>query len=125
MGTRLSEIVEDKNVVEEKKEKPISKGLFNIRYSDNKCILKLQGDFNRNNISGICKAMIRGTSSRKKCVELDMSEIENIDMQTMARLIIVLKALKDHGKYTAVTGLYGKKHKLACELGMHYITQVN
>ena len=54
-----------------------------------------------------------------------MNKLETIDMKAMALLGITLKELKENGIKTKVTGLYGEKLKLANELGMHFIAQID
>jgi anti-anti-sigma regulatory factor len=96
-----------------------------ISHLNGKCVYKLKGAFNENNIKTISKVILTNSTLNEKSIELDMSEVESINMQTMARLIIAIKELKEQGTYTTVTGLNGKKHKLAYELGMNYISQIN
>ena len=120
-----NELQKDSDAFEQEEKKLIIKGFFKIRPSDSKFTLKIKGDFNSNNIYGISRAMIMSKSINKKIVELDMSAIESIDMQAMALLIINLKTLKESGIKTKVIGLDEVKLKLANELGMHLITQIN
>ena len=99
-------------------------GFFIIRPYVKKTILKLKGNFDRNNTLWIKKAMLASKSIHKNRIELDMQEVDTIDMAAMALIIIALKALKESGIATQVTGLDEDKCALARSLGMHYITQI-
>ena len=124
MEAILNELQEDRNASALKKKAIITEGYFKIRLSDSKFTLKLKGDINNNNVYEISKAMIKGKSSHKRFVELDMSEVETIDMQAMSLLIINLKTLKESGMKTKVTGIGGENLKLANDLGIRFITQI-
>jgi len=101
------------------------KGCFKTKQSDNNFTVKLKGDFDGYNINRIIGEIIMSESIHNKFFELDMSEVNTINMQAMAGLIITLKKLKESGRETKVTGLDGANLKLASELGMHFITQIN
>lgn len=57
-------------------------------------------------------------------LELDMNEVNTINMQAMAMIVITLKELKESGISTTVTGLNKVNLSLAEGLGMQFITQV-
>jgi ABC-type transporter Mla MlaB component len=60
-------------------------------------------------------------SFHSRSLELDMSEVETINMKTMALLTTTLKELKASGIRIKVMGLNGANLILAKKLGMHYI----
>ncbi len=101
------------------------KGYFKLKKSGSKVTLKLKGDFNNTNINCVNSSMKMINSLRHRHFELDLSEVETITMQAMALLIINLKTLKVNGGHTKVIGLDEGKLKVANELGMHFITQIN
>lgn len=101
------------------------KGSFLIRPFDGKIILKLKGDFNRQNAQWVKKVMTANPCLQKRILELDMQEVDIIDIQAMALISTTLKSLKDRGIATAITGLDSDKRTLAYSLGMHHITQIN
>jgi anti-anti-sigma regulatory factor len=103
---------------------PVTIGYFKIKPSDGRVIFELKGDFNRDNIKGISKAITRSKALHRKYFELDMSRIASIDMQAMTLLIIALKALRDRGTEGSVTGLAGENRSLALELGMQYVSRI-
>lgn len=117
--------MENSNKIIQKKKKLIAKGFFKIRHTNGTCALKLKGDFNSKNSKVIHQAMSMSGASHRKCIELDMSEVDTIDMQAMALLTISLKTLKENGMYTKVTGLDAEIRKMAFELGMHCIAQIH
>jgi ABC-type transporter Mla MlaB component len=99
-------------------------GYFKIKPSDGRVIFELKGDFNRDNIKGISKAITRSKALHRKFFELDMSRVASIDMQAMTLLIISLKTLGDRGTEGSVTGLEGGNRALAFELGMQYVSRI-
>ena len=103
---------------------PVTIGYFKIKPSDGRVIFELKGDFNRDNIKGISKAITRSKALHRKFFELDMSRVASIDMQAMTLLIISLKALRDRGTEGSVTGLDGGNRALALELGMQYVGRI-
>jgi ABC-type transporter Mla MlaB component len=103
---------------------PVTIGYFKIKPSDGRVVFELKGDFNRNNIKGISKAIIRSQALHRKFFELDMRLVASIDMQAMTLLIISLKALRDRGTEGSVTGLAGGIRALAFELGMQYVSRI-
>ena len=108
-----------------KKQKLNTKGYFKLNHSDKKVALKLRGNFNSTNIEYV-KALMKTTQfSCYGCFEIDLNEVTTISMRAMALLVINLKVLREKGIYTHVTGLDEGKLKLAHELGMHFITQIN
>jgi len=125
MDTSLNECFLKKRTPIEEQKKSIAEGFYKISYLNGKCVYKLKGCFNENNINTISKVLLTNSTLNEKSIELDMSEVSSINMKAMARLIIAFKQLKEHGTYTIVNGLNGKKHKLAYELGMHYVSQIN
>lgn len=124
MQTNHNKLKDESNTFTQEKIRLIAKGNFTIGPSENKCTLKLKGNFNTTSINDIRKGIRMSKSFRRKCIELDMSAVKTIDMRTMALLIISLKTLKEHGTHTQVTGLNGDKLKLANELGMHFVTHI-
>ena len=100
-------------------------GFFIIRPYNEKTTLKLKGNFDRTNTLWIKKAMLASKYIQKNTMELDMREVDTIDMPAMALITIALKALRENGISTRVTGLDEKKRTLAHSLGMHYITQIH
>lgn len=125
METLLNELQENRNALVERKKKLVTKGYFNLNLSGSKCRLRLKGDFSRSNINLITRSMMKSKTFHKGVLDLDMSEVNTIDMQAMALLIITLKTLKENGTNTKVTGLNDQNLKLASELGMGFITQIN
>ena len=125
MNNSLNEFSVKRKTLKEDQQMSIAEGFFKISHLNGKCIYKLKGDFNENNINTISKVLLTNSTLNEKSIELDMSKVASINMQAMARLIIAFKELKEHGTNTIVNGLNGKKHKLAYELGMHYISQIN
>jgi hypothetical protein len=121
----FNESQENQAHVTEHNLKTTTRGFFNIRTAHGKCVFNLKGDFTRENINVITRALEMNSSFKEKCIELDMAGVETITMQAMARLTIVLKALNEEGMHTAVNGLKGENLKLAHDLGMPYITQIN
>lgn len=111
-----------------KGEKMNRTGLFNVRPLSDKTMLKLKGNFDENNIIWI-KSVIQVSNqhngNNKKCLEINLEEVENINMQAMALLVIALKKLNEKGVQTRVTGLEGPALELANALGMHHITPIN
>ena len=103
---------------------PVTIGYFKIKPSDGRVIFELKGDFNRDNIKGISKAITRSKALHRKFFELDMSRVASIDMQAMTLLIISLKALRDRGTEGSVTGLDGGNRVLAYELGMQHVSRI-
>ena len=124
MQTNHNKLKDESNTFTQEKIRLITTGNFTIGPSENKCTLKLKGNFNTTSINDIRKGIRMSKSFRRKCIELDMSAVKTIDMRTMALLIISLKTLKEHGTHTRVTGLNGDKLKLANELGMHFVTHI-
>jgi len=124
MQTNHNRLKDESNTYEQKKIRLIPTGNFTIGPSENKCTLKLKGNFNTTSINDIRKGIRTSNSFRRKCIELDMSAVKTIDMRTMALLIISLKTLKENGTHTQVTGLNGDTLKLANELGMHSVAQI-
>ena len=102
-----------------------TKGYCKLNKLEDKVILKLKGDFDSNNIDCANASMKTTKSLLHRFFELDLNEVETITMQAMALLIINLKILKENGTHTKVTGLDGEKLKLANELGMHFIAQID
>ena len=125
MKVLLNELVEQRDKLTQEKKKLVAKGYFRIRSVNGTCNLKLKGQFNGKNRKVIHQAMSMSGASRRKCIELDMSEVDTIDMQAMALLTISLKTLKENGMYTKVTGLDAEIRKMAFELGMHCIAQIH
>ena len=107
------------------KQRLMVKGYFRIKQSDNKFIVKLKGNFDSKNIHRISNEMIMNESIHNRFFELDMSEVNTINMQAMAMLIITLKKLRESGMKMKVTGLDGTNLKLARDLGMHLIIQIS
>jgi len=124
MQTNHNKLKDERNTFTQEKIRLITTGNFTIGPSENKCTLKLKGNFNTTSINDIRKGIRMSKSFRRKCIELDMSAVKTIDMRTMALLIISLKTLNEHGTHTRVTGLNGDKLKLANELGMHFVTHI-
>ena len=107
------------------KKKPLTRGYFKLSKSSSKITLKLRGDFNSNNIDCVNASMKMTKSLRHRLFELDLNEVKTITMQAMALLIINLKILEENRMHTKVTGLDEEKLKLAHELRMHIIVQIN
>jgi ABC-type transporter Mla MlaB component len=124
MQTNHHRLKDESNTSAQRKIRLIAKGNFTIGPSENKCTLKLKGNFNNKSINDIRKGIRTSKSFRRKCIELDMSAVKTIDMRTMALFIISLKTLNENGTHTQVTGLNGDKLKLANELGMYFVTQI-
>jgi hypothetical protein len=103
---------------------PVTIGYFKIKPSDGRVIFELKGDFNRDNIKGIGRAITCSQALHRKFFELDMSRVASIDMQAMTLLIISLKALRDRGTEGSVTGLAGGNRVLAYELGMQHVSRI-
>ena len=102
-----------------------TRGYFKLNHSSGKITLKLRGDFNSDNIDCV-KASVKMTQSLcNACFEIDLNEVNTISMQAMALLAINLKILKEKGIYTNVIGLKEGKLKMAHDLGMHFIAQIN
>lgn len=99
-------------------------GFFTIRPYDEKTTLKLRGSFDRTNTLWIKKAMLASKTIHRNTIELDMREVDTIDMPAMALITIALKALREYGVSTRVTGLDEKQRTLAYSLGMHHITHI-
>jgi anti-anti-sigma factor len=125
MKASQNNLVKDGNAHEQVTKKLITNGYFRIRSVNGTCTLKLKGDFTSKNIKVINKAMIMSGSSRRKCIELDMSAVDTIDMRAMALLTISLKTLKENGINARITGIDEETHKLANALGLHCVAQVN
>ena len=125
MEALLNELQGNRNTFLEKEKQLIPKGYFNINLSNSTCRFKLKGDFTGRNIDWISKSMITRKLFYKKFIELDMSEVDTIDMQAMALLIIALKKLKERGAHTKVTGLNDRNLNLANELGMRFIAHID
>ena len=125
MKVLLNELVEQRDKLTQKKKKPIAKGFFTIKKINGTCALKLKGDFNSKNSKVIHQAMSMSGASHRKCIEIDMREVDTIDMRAMALLIISIKTLKEHGIDTKITGLAEENRKLANELGMHWVAHVH
>jgi anti-anti-sigma factor len=121
----LNELVEERDSLTQKKKKPIAKGFFKIKKINGTCALKLKGDFNSKNSKVIHHAMSMTHASHRKCIEIDMSAVDTIDMRAMALLIISLKTLKENGIQTKITGLAEENRKLANTLGMHWVADVH
>ena len=125
MKVLLNELVEQRDKLTQKKKKPIAKGCFRIRSANGTCTLKLKGYFSSKNSKVIHQAMSMSGASHRKCIEIDMREVDTIDMRAMALLIISIKTLKEHGIDTKITGLAEENRKLANELGMHWVAHVH
>jgi hypothetical protein len=108
-----------------KEQKRSTKGYFKLNKSGSTVTLKLKGDFNNANINCVNSSIKMINSLRHRHFELDLREVETITMQAMALLIINLKILEENRIHTKVTGLEREKIKLAHELGMHLITQID
>ena len=80
------------------------KGFFKVRRSDGKVALKLKGAFKVENIQWINHALINRKFFRSQCIELDMSEAENITWGSMVVLFNALNILKERGVSVKVTG---------------------
>lgn len=80
------------------------KGFFKVRRSDDKVALKLKGAFNTENIQWINHALINRKFFRSQCIELDMSEVENIPGRSIMILVNALNTLKERGVSVKVTG---------------------
>lgn len=115
---------ESRRTVEPALKKPLTIGFFKIKPSGGSVTFELKGDFNRDNIRGISRAIIRSKALHRKFFELDMSRVQDIDMPAMALIIISLKTLRDRGTEGRVTGLNAERRELAYELGMHYVSQI-
>lgn len=103
-------------------------GFFKVSPSSKKTVLKLKGNFDESNIIWVKSAIQvsnQHNGNNKKCLEINLEEVENINMQAMALLVIALKTLNEKGVHTRVTGLEGPALELANALGMHYITPIN
>jgi anti-anti-sigma factor len=125
MKTIPNASLENSNKLIQKKKKPIAKGFFKIRHTNGTCALKLKGDFTSKNSKVIHQAMSMSGASHRKCMEIDMSAVDTIDMRAMALLIISLKTLKENGINTKITGLAEGNRKLANGLGMHWVAHVH
>jgi ABC-type transporter Mla MlaB component len=106
------------------RDRPVTIGYFKIKPSADRVTFELKGDFNRDNITGISRAITRSKALHGKFFELDMSRVATIDMQAMALLIIALKALKERGAVGSVAGLAGGNRDLAYALGMQYVSRI-
>ena len=80
------------------------KGFIKVRRSDEKVALKLKGIFGVENIQWINNALINRTFFRSQCIELDVSEAENITRRSMMMLVNSLNILKERGVAVKVTG---------------------
>jgi len=80
------------------------KGFFKVRRSDGKVAVKLKGAFAPENIQWINHALINRKFFRSQCVELDMSEVENIPRRSMMMLVNALNTLKERGVSAKVRG---------------------
>ena len=80
------------------------KGFFKVRRTDGKVALKLKGAFAPENIQWINHALINRSFFRSQCIELDLSEVENIPRRSMMMLANALNTLKERGVSVKVTG---------------------
>ena len=99
------------------------KGFFKVKRSDGKVALKLTGYFDVENIHWINQALINRQFFRSRCIELDMSEAENITARSMDMLLNALNTLRERGVSVKVTGsgkvpLYWRLSCLRIELSI-------
>ncbi len=81
------------------------RGFFIIRPLNNKTVLKLKGNFDNNNVQWIKKIMMASEYFHNRCLELDMKEVEDINIQAMSFLTATLKRLNKNGMKAKITGL--------------------
>lgn len=102
-----------------------SGGFFKLRSLRNKKVLTLKGNFDKDNIPWVKRALLVSGHANSNYLELNMRDVESINIQAMTLLVITLKRINEKGVRTRVTGLEGKVLELASTLGMQHITPIN
>ncbi len=80
------------------------KGFFIIRPFNNRTVIKLNGNFDSNNVYWLNKAMLMSESFHNKYLEIDMMDVQNINIKAMSSLNDTLKRLNKNGMRTKITG---------------------